>query len=494
MKLPLIPYPNQVKILTGTVPVETVKTAEIEIDSSLDRDEYKLVVDDNGASILAGGEEGVFYASQTLRQLREASKTGCLSCCEIFDKPKYKHRGFMIDCVRHFFPVEDLKKMIDACAGLKMNVFHWHLTDDQGWRIQIDRYPELTEKASKRPFSDFGRYYEPGEHGGWYSKEEVRDIVAFCKKRFIEVIPEIEMPGHTSAILSVMPEFSCNSDLVQVKTRGGVYKDTLCIGNQELYQVLQNILDEVVELFPGERFHIGGDEAPQSHWQKCEKCQQMMREKGLKNEGELQCFFTNKMAHYLKNKGKKTIVWNDALRGGKLNSDITVQYWIGDNDLPGQHVNNGGEMIMSSYFHYYLDYSYGQTPLNKTYEFEPVPSGIQSNRQCDMLGVEAPIWAEYVPDLKKMSYQCFPRMLAVAETGWTNQENKDVESFNERLFNVLPKFVKMGLPPAAQRLWNMKKLGRIRDALRFWYHAMTKKDFSEFVQHLREEKREEQQK
>lgn len=492
MELPVIPYPNRVEALTGTVPVAGAEQVKEKTDPAMAADAYRLTVGKEGVMITSGGAQGAFYARQTLRQMTAAASDGTLTCCAITDEPTYAHRGFMIDCVRHFFSVDELKKMIDACAGLKMNVFHWHLTDDQGWRIQIDRYPELALKASKRPYSNFGRYNEPEAYGGWYTKEEIREIVAYCRERFIEVIPEIEMPGHGSSLLSVMPQFSCTGEPVAVKTRGGVYHDTLCIGNHGLYEVLEHILEEVMELFPGKWIHLGGDEAPKDHWKQCPKCQKMMKENGLHSEGELQCFFTNRMAAYLQSKGKQAVVWNDALRGGRLHPDITVQYWIGDGDLPVQHVNAGGKMVMSDYFHYYLDYSYGQTPLDKTYEFDPVPPQIQPGRRKDVLGVEAPIWTEYVSDLKKMAYQCFPRMLAVAETGWTVPEQKQAESFKRRLHRVLPQLEQMGLHPAEERLWNMGRAGRIRDALHFWYKAMTRKDFIEFIQHLREEKKEEQ--
>lgn len=491
MKLSVIPYPNHIALQSGVYRFENrqaVQPQELD-DQTLGEEAYRLQVTAAGVSSYASGAQGFFYARQTLAQMLDTAQ-GELPCCVIEDAPRFGYRGFMLDCVRHFFPVSDLKKMIAACAKLKMNRFHWHLTDDQGWRLQIDRYPALTERASMRPYSDFGRYSEQEPHGGYYTKEQVREVLDFCKERFIEVIPEVEMPGHASAILSVMPELSCDGKQVAIKTRGGVFHDTVCIGNPQTKEVLCHILDEVIALFPGDTIHLGGDEAPKTHWKTCPKCQALMQKEHLANESELQCFFTNQMADYLKQHGKKAVVWNDALRGGRLHPDITVQYWIGDGDAPVQHVNRGGQMVMSNYYHYYLDYSYGQTPLAKTYRFEPVPEGLQPGRVKNVIGVEAPIWAEYVWDLNKMAFQCFPRMLAVAESGWTAPAQKDEEWFHQRARAFQPTLKQMGLIGAEERFWNMGHAGRIKNLADFWYHSITWNDAKAFVKQLRDQKKE----
>ena len=267
----ILPKPRELQIGEGFYQGELQQVKQIG-DDSLEAEGYCLKIGAQAIEMRAKTQVGFYYAEQTLRQLQRRNG-GKLPLCEIVDAPVFAHRGFMLDCVRHFFPVADLKRLIEAAARMKLNRFHWHLTDDQGWRIQIDAFPKLTQLASMRPCSNFGRYREAGPHGGFYTKEEIREIVAFCAERQITVIPEIEMPGHASALLSAYPEFSCDGKPVQVKTRGGVHADTLCAGKEETYAALESILTEVMELFPGKRIHLGGDEAPKDHWKACPLCQ-----------------------------------------------------------------------------------------------------------------------------------------------------------------------------------------------------------------------------
>lgn len=311
----ILPKPRELQIGEGFYQGELQQVKQIG-DDSLETEGYRLKIGAQAIEMRAKTQVGFYYAEQTLRQLQRQNG-GKLPLCEIVDAPVFAHRGFMLDCVRHFFPVTDLKRLIEAAARMKLNRFHWHLTDDQGWRIQIDAFPKLTQLASMRPCSNFGRYREAGPHGGFYTKEEIREIVAFCAERQITVIPEIEMPGHASALLSAYPEFSCDGKPVQVKTRGGVHADTLCAGKEETYAALESILTEVMELFPGKRIHLGGDEAPKDHWKACPLCQRKMRQEGLKSEVELQCWFTDRMADFLKSHGREAVVWNDALKGGR---------------------------------------------------------------------------------------------------------------------------------------------------------------------------------
>lgn len=460
------------------------------LDDSIAHNEgYRLKISADTIAVRAKTQAGFYYAEQTLRQLQH-QHGGTLPQCEIVDAPAYDHRGFMLDCVRHFFPVADLKRLIEAAARMKLNRFHWHLTDDQGWRIQIDAFPKLTELASMRPYSNFGRSMEYGPHGGFYTKSDIREIVAFCAERQIEIIPEIEMPGHASALLSAYPEFSCDGKPVSVKTRGGVYADTLCAGKEETYAALETILTEVMELFPGKQIHLGGDEAPKDHWKTCPLCQRKMREEGLKSEVELQCWFTGRMAAFLKAHGREAIVWNDALkRSDRLSPEITLQYWVGGDDASViAHADAGGAVIQSPCTRYYLDSCYGQLPLNRVYAYDPVFPAQKSREST--LGVEAPIWTEYIPDMKKAGYMAFPRMAAIAETGWCGAKGKDMEEFQNRLLRFLPLLRELGFEPAPETVWNMKKSARIRDALRFWHHALTWADFMDFVNRLRQEKKE----
>lgn len=341
-----------------------------------------------------------------------------------------------------------------------------------------------------RPFSNFGRSMEYGPHGGYYTKSDIREIVAFCAERHITVIPEIEMPGHASALLSAYPEYSCDGKPVAVKTRGGVYADTLCAGKEETYAALEAILMEVMELFPGKQIHLGGDEAPKDHWKACPLCQRKMRQEGLKSEVELQCWFTDRMAAFLKSHGREAVVWNDALKGGgRLSPEITLQYWVGGDDASTvAHANAGGAVIQSPNLSYYLDMCYGVIPLDRAYAY--VPYFPEQNRKESTIGVETPIWTEYMPDMKKVGYMAFPRMAAVAETGWCGTEGKDAQSFRHRVKRFLPLVSELGIEPAPEAVWNMKKSARIRDALNYWYHALTWADLMDFVSRLRQEKKE----
>lgn len=484
----ILPRPRNIQIGKGFYQgdperVETVR------DDAMEPEAYRLKIGAQAIELRAKTQAGFFYAEQTLRQLRR-NCGGALPLCEISDAPAFAHRGFMLDCVRHFFPVADLKRLIEAAARMKLNLFHWHLTDDQGWRIEISAFPKLTELASMRPFSNFGRSMEFGPHGGFYSKEDIREIVAFCAERQITVIPEIEMPGHASALLSAYPEYSCDGMPVQVKTRGGVYADTLCAGKEETYAMLETILTEVMELFPGKQIHLGGDEAPKEHWKACQRCQEKMRAEGLKSEVALQCWLTDRMAGFLKRHGREAVVWNDALKGGgRLSPDITLQYWVGGDDASTiAHANAGGAVIQSPTLYYYLDMCYGVIPLDRAYAY--VPYFPEQNRKEGTIGVEAPLWTEYMPDLKRVGYMAFPRMAAVAETGWCGTEGKDAQAFRRRLKQFLPLISELGFEPAPEAVWNMKKSARIRDALKYWYHALTWEDAKDFVNRLRQEKKE----
>ena len=309
----ILPKPREIQVEEGFYQGGPERMEQI-CDDSLETEGYRLKIGAQAIEMRAKTQAGFYYAEQTLRQLQRQNG-GKLPLCEIVDAPVFAHRGFMLDCVRHFFPVTDLKRLIEAAARMKLNRFHWHLTDDQGWRIEISAFPKLTELASMRPFSNFGRSMEYGPHGGYYTKSDIREIVAFCAERHITVIPEIEMPGHASALLSAYPEYSCDGKPVAVKTRGGVYADTLCAGKEETYAALEAILMEVMELFPGKQIHLGGDEAPKDHWKACPLCQRKMRQEGLKSEVELQCWFTDRMAAFLKSHGREASYGTTHSRG-----------------------------------------------------------------------------------------------------------------------------------------------------------------------------------
>ena len=409
MRTSIIPAVSKLEYLSGKL--ESKPEPQKVKDDSLADEEYTIAIKDNSIVVNASTDAGFFYAEKTLAQIF-FQYGDSIPNMQISDKPKYAYRSFLIDSCRHFFPVEDIKKMIEACATLKYNKFHWHLTDDQGWRVQIDKYPELTSIGSIRKETNLGKEISAEPYGGFYTKDEIREVVEFAGEHFIEVVPEFDVPGHTSALLASLPGLCCNGKNIEVKTTQGIFKDILCAGNEKSYEVVFDIIDEMCELFPGRFFHIGGDEAPKAQWKECEVCQNKMRQEGLENEDELQGYFVNRVSEYLKAKGKTAISWNESLKGGNLNSNGIIQYWL---DRQGLSKKCENSVIVSDFYSYYVDYPYCMTPLKKTYTYDEKISG-------KVIGVDTPIWTEFIKNISEMEYMCFPRYFAVAQSAWS--ENK----------------------------------------------------------------------
>lgn len=458
-KLNVVPQPNKIDFLGGEVLIEPSK-AEYLIDESLGAEEYILTADENSLTIQGGSEQAVFYGKQTLRQLR-----GICPCVRIEDKPAFEYRGFMLDCVRHMFSVDEIKKLIDAAASLKMNRFHWHLTDDQGFRAWIDKRPSAAIDGSVRKSSDFGSLKEEGEYGGYYTKGQMKEIVDYCAERFITVIPEFDVPGHCSAILHAYPNIGCTGNPVEIKTHQGIFEDILCAGKDETFEIVFDILEEYLEIFPSEYIHIGGDEAPKVRWEACPDCQKRMAEVGLKNEEELQGWFTNEIVDFLESKGRKAVVWNESLRSGLVSKSAVAQMWMDPKKDSVKFANEGGRIIVSDFFHYYCDYPYAMTPLDKTYGYKAVIKGI--NTPESVWGVEAPLWTEFVNSFEKIGYMFFPRLAAVAETGWTNEENKNAADFRRRFKKYSSILSQIGITAAAPHEWNPSPLARAIGTLSF---------------------------
>lgn len=459
-RLDVIPMPNKITYLGGETQINPEKLS-VSIDASLGDEEYVLAVEKDGVKVIGGSEKAVFYARQTLRQLGEVCP-----CVKIEDKPAFRHRGFMLDTVRHIFSVEDTKKLINAAASVKMNTMHWHLTDDQGFRIYSSRRPEATLKGSVRKSSDFGRIKEEGEYGGYFTAEEMKEIVAYCAERYITVIPEFDMPGHTSALLHAYPGLSCKGEAVEVKTSQGIYDDILCAGKDEAFDVIFDILSDILEIFPSEYIHIGGDEAPKTRWKECPDCQKRMEKEGLRDEETLQGWFTNQVVEFLRSKGRKAIVWNESLKSGVVDGGVTVQMWMDKKKLSVDFANDGGRMINSDFFHYYCDYPYGMTPLIKTYNYNPVDKDIKDKNT--VAGVEAPIWTEYINNFEHLCYMFFPRVTAVAETGWTEAENKNAADFQRRFRIYSGILDEIGITPAPPEEWNPSLFDRLTKTLKFF--------------------------
>ncbi len=432
---------------------------------------YELTLTADGSFLKAADEQGLFYGKQTLRQLKAVYDDN-VPCLVIKDAPAYPYRGIMVDSVRHMQSVEELKKLIDAAAMFKFNVFHWHLSDDQGFRFESEVFPELIEKSSVRPSSDFGKVHDNTPYGGYFTKKQIKEIVDFCHARFITVIPEFDLPGHMSAVLHARPELSCRGTEVAIKTTGGIFPDILCAGKEEVFDFLFKLFDEVCEVFPDEYIHIGGDEAPKKYWKTCPHCQKRKAELGFTDEEQLQGYMTCRIADYLAAKGRKVICWNETLASDVLPKDLVIQNWMDRKKKCPAFANKGGKLIYSDYYHYYTDYPYTMTPVHKTYHVSPVIEG-QFVPQSTV-GVETPIWTEHVRDFARLCYMTWPRFAAVSETGWTKEENKNYKDFKERMIALLPVLADMGIVAADPKEWDPTPLFRLFGTASFFAGTVNK--------------------
>ncbi|MDG5798891.1 beta-N-acetylhexosaminidase [Marinilabiliaceae bacterium ANBcel2] len=408
-------------------------------------------------TITAPDAAGLFYGAQTLRQLLpvqieqltvQTDVEWKVPAVEIYDEPSFQYRGLHLDVARHFFPVSFIKKYIDLLAFHKMNKFHWHLTEDQGWRVEIDKYPLLTEISSQRSETLIGHggiepfEYDGEPYGGYYTKEEMKEVVEYAKKRHITVIPEIEMPGHTLAVLAAYPELGCTGGPYEVATRWGIFDDIFCAGNEDVFTFLENVLLEVMEIFPSEYIHIGGDEAPKTRWEECSKCQARIEEEGLKDEYELQSYFIQRMEKFLNSHGRQIIGWDEILEGG-LAPGATVMSWRGE-DGGIESAQMGHDVIMTPNSHLYFDH-YQNDPdeepmaiccfsdLENVYSYHPVPDVLNEEEAKHILGAQANLWTEYMKTSEHVEYMAYPRAVALSEVVWTNQELRDYDDFLRRL-------------------------------------------------------------
>lgn len=406
---------------------------------NLDDEAYQILIQSKQIIIGANSSSGIFYAFETLLQIMPNKWDDgalLLPVCQIDDQPRFKYRGMHLDVCRHFYSVDFVKKYIDIMARYKLNTFHWHLTEDQGWRIEIKKYPKLTSIGAWRTLEDGSRY------GGFYTQEEIKDVVAYAASRHITIIPEIEMPGHSRAALAAYPQLSCTGEALPVANKWGVFKEVYCAGNDSVFIFLEDVLDEVIDLFPGIYIHIGGDECPKESWKKCAKCQARIKANGLANEHELQSYFIKRIEKYLTSKGRKLIGWDEILEGG-LAPEATVMSWRGiDGGIAAAKQHHDVIMTPGShcYFdHYQADPAYepkaigGYTSLKKVYEYEPVPEALTEEESKYILGAQANLWTEYIATEDYLEYMLLPRMLALAEVNWTLPENKSWEDFQQRL-------------------------------------------------------------
>lgn len=433
----IIPKPIKIE-LTGEYAYGADFEISKKIDANLADEEYVLEIKNGEIIIIGGSDKALFYAEKTLDQIK--AQYSDLPCCKIHDKPKYEYRSFMVDCARHMFDTDELKKIIDSMALLKFNKFHWHLTDDQGWRFESDVFERLNSVSAVRPFSNFGKKVDNSPYGRVYTKAEMKDIVVYCAERYIDVVPEFDIPGHTSALLSAYPEITCVGMPVDIKTRQGIYKDVICPAKDKTYEIVTRIFDEFCDVFPYNYYHIGGDETPHDHWQNCPDCKKLMQKHGITDFADYHNFFMNCIIEYLGIKGKTCIVWNDVLKGKNLDKRAVVQYWKENDKNSIAFANNGGKLILSPFSYYYLDYDYDITPLNHTYSFSTDLKGLSDNGKNNILGVETPVWTEYIEDNNRLEKMVFPRAVAVAETGWSGN-NGDYDDFISRI-DVVEKMLK----------------------------------------------------
>jgi hexosaminidase len=436
-------------------PTQPESAVVFAIDNALSGEHYKLDIDKTGVSIKSGSVNGALRAVQTMRLLlpeefetpQSDKGSAALPFISIADAPAFSYRGMHLDVSRHFFPVAFVKKYIDLMALLKFNVFHWHLTDDQGWRIEIDGFSKLNSVGSFRDETLVGHYndapakYDGKPYGGYYSKDDISEVVEFARARGIEVIPEIDIPGHSSAILAAYPEFGCKDHNDKVATTWGIFDAILC-PKPETFEFLDAIFDEILPLFPSKYVHIGGDEAVKTRWLQCPNCQALIKQNALKNEYELQAYFVQKVADMLDSKGKSIIGWDEILEGG-LSDKATIMSWRGVEGGVAA-AKAGMDAIMTPTSYCYFDYYQsekeseplaigGFLPLQKVYEFNPIPEGLNENESAHILGGQGNVWTEYLDTPQAVEYMAFPRMIALSEALWSGSKRKDFKNFVNRL-------------------------------------------------------------
>ncbi len=420
---------------------------------SLGGEGYRLEVTPQGVHIAAAERAGLFHGVQSLLQLLPSAIYAShvqeidwrVPCVKIEDAPRFGWRGLMLDCGRRFFPLDDLKRLLDLMALHKLNVFHWHLVEDAGWRLEIKKYPRLTEVGAWRRESPLPRQPTQGDgvpYGGFYTQDEARELVAYAAARHITIVPEIEMPGHTLSSLAAYPQFSCTGGPFEPIVRWGLQSDIYCAGNDATFGFIEAVLEEVLAIFPSQFIHVGGDEAPKDQWEKCPKCQQRIQDENLKDEGELQSYFLRRIEKYLDGKGRRLIGWDEILEGG-LAPHATVMSWRGEEGGIAA-ASLGHDVVMTPQQFCYFDAyqslltdgepeGFQLLPLEKTWGYEPIPAALPVEKQHHVLGVQGCMWGEYAFDWDKVEFQVFPRLCALAEAGWSPPQPPDWPEFKERL-------------------------------------------------------------
>jgi len=474
---PATGYPLKLGAGSGSAKGNIVLTTR-DAKATLGEEGYELTVSQDSVTIRAPHPAGLFYGVQTLLQLLPpqiyaASPASGVSwkipCAQIEDQPRFPWRGLMLDVSRHFYNLDEIKQLLDSMAAQKLNQFHWHLVDDQGWRIEIKHYPRLTQVGAWRKSIGFGldpkssaAYGPDGRYGGFYTQADIREVIAYASARHITIVPEIEMPGHSTAALSAYPEFSCSGGPYSTDLNGGVFAGVYCAGKDGTFEFLQNILGEVIDLFPGKYIHIGGDEVPKDNWQKCAKCQARKTAEQLPSEKELQSYFIRRIEKFVNSRGRNLIGWSEIREGG-LAKNAAVMDWIGG---AVEAATDGHDVVMSPtsncYFDYYQATNHatepkaigGFLPLKKVYALEPVPAKLDAQFAAHILGAQGNLWTEYIAAFRHAQYMIYPRLCAIAEVSWSPKTGRDYADFVQRLQPQFQRFDQMGInyrkesPPA----------------------------------------------
>lgn len=441
------------------------ETVRLAVDSEgAEKEGYSLNVEKDTVTITGNDEAGVFYGVQTLKQLL-IQNFFKLPELQIKDFPRFPTRGFMLDCGRYFFQKEAVMHFLDMMALHKLNEFHWHLNEDQGFRCQLENNLLLTEIGSYRSHTLFNST----PHQGYYTKADMKEIVDYAHERCIKVIPEIDTPGHVVSMIAAYPFLSCFDRQMSVATHWGIMHDVLCVGKESTFEFMESVFDELTEIFTDGVIHIGGDEVLTTRWKICPHCQKRMRDEGMKDERELHTYYLQRMASYLQNKGFEVRMWNDRKKENMVDRSVTWQLWDGQmaKSEVAEELNRGRRFVISASEAYYLDYPHGLTNLKKAYEYNPVYEGINEDAQKNILGIEACLWTEFVPSMEKAVFCAFPRLGAISETAWTRGENRNYDSFCQKLDGYYKVLSFYGVDAARLSAANPKHLRKAASLL-YW--------------------------
>jgi hexosaminidase len=458
-------YKEDVIVVGAGSPAGVTLTLVEDLNVDLGEEGYQLDINPEGIAIQAAGQSGLFYGMQTLKQLLPAEGSVDkihLPCMSIVDKPRFGWRGFLLDEARHFFGMETIKKVLDWLAFFKINRFHWHLTDYQGWRVEIKQYPLLTEIGGRRKgsqrCSSSGKYRDMDmtPHAGWYTQDQIREIVSYAAERQITIVPEVDLPGHFGAALAAYPHLGCSKEEREVRCEWGIFEDVACVGSRETQEFLRNVLDEFCDLFPGPYLHLGGDEVRTEQWEACAECRRVKEENKIDHFEGLNSWIMTELAAYLEQRGKTAIVWNEAL-SSNLTEDIVIMHWT-PNPIALRRtkraLKDGYRVIFQTFSESYFDYAYSLNPLKRVYRAKSLDN-LSPSTWSRVLGVQGALWTEFVENEERIQWNAFPRLAAKAEVGWSQSGDRNYKDFTIRWEKLKKHLKTIGLHnPAPAEIYN----------------------------------------